>query len=68
MSVSSSKTKKIEKMSKQDRLKKIAYIIESVDHRAMAADGPVTPTIDEITTKELCEIYAIATGSSEYLQ
>jgi hypothetical protein len=60
--------KNIEKMSKQDRLKKIAYIIESVDHRAMAADGPVSLTREEITTRELCEIYALATGSSEYLQ
>ena len=35
----------------------IARTIESIDHRAMAADGPVTPTLDEATTAELRRIY-----------
>lgn len=41
------------------RLKKIKEIIEIVDNRCMAADGPVTPTKDEITDKELKEIYKL---------
>lgn len=44
------------------RLQAIAEIIENVDHRAMAADGPVTPTKDEITADELRQIYNIANG------
>ena len=35
----------------------IARTIESIDHRAMAADGPVTPTLEEATTAELRRIY-----------
>jgi hypothetical protein len=31
---------------------KIRQIIERIDHRAMAADGPVTPTEQEITGGE----------------
>lgn len=32
-------------------------VIEMVENRCMAADGPVTPTCDEITDDELREIY-----------
>ena len=42
------------------RLAKIAEIIEAVDNRCMAADGPVTPTLQEMTQTELSAIYAIA--------
>jgi carbamoylphosphate synthase small subunit len=35
----------------------IARTIESIDHRAMAADGPVTPTLEEATVAELRRIY-----------
>ena len=42
------------------RLDRIAAIIETVDHRCMAADGPVTPTLQEMTQKEMTEIYSLA--------
>lgn len=42
------------------RLEKIAAIIEQVDNRCMAADGPVTPTNEEITLEELKQIYELA--------
>ena len=44
------------------RLREIAEIIEQVDNRAMAADGPVTPTLQEMTQKEMSQIYALAKG------
>jgi hypothetical protein len=50
--------------AKQDaevRLLRIARIIETVDNRAMAADGPVTPTRHEMTDDEMRQIYALAT-------
>jgi hypothetical protein len=39
---------------------RIARVIEAVDDRAMEADGPVTPTKDEITTSEFRTIYRAA--------
>ncbi len=45
----------------EDRLNQIAEIIEAVDDRALAADGPVTPTDQEIRLHEIQEIYRIAT-------
>ena len=44
------------------RLDGIVQIIEAVDRRCMAADGPVTQTKDEITAEELKKIYRIAKG------
>jgi hypothetical protein len=38
----------------------IAQIIEEVDARCMAADGPCSETKDEITGKELKRIYRMA--------
>lgn len=38
----------------------IQDILESVDQRCMAADGPVTSTNEEITAKELRRIYITA--------
>jgi hypothetical protein len=35
----------------------ITRTIEGIDHRAMAAYGPVTPTLEEATTAELRRIY-----------
>lgn len=35
----------------------IARTIESIDHRCLAADGPVTPTLEEATAAELRRIY-----------
>lgn len=45
------------------RLKRIAAIIENVDQRAMAADGNVTPTLLEMTQREMSEIYELARGA-----
>lgn len=47
-------------MSADNRLAEIARIIEAVDNRAMAADGPVTPTLQEMTQAEISRIYALA--------
>ena len=44
-------------------LARIAEIIETVDNRAMAADGPVTPTLQEMEPAEMLEIYRLATGA-----
>lgn len=46
----------------EKRLEKIAEIIERVDNRCAAVDGPVTPTREEITGRELIEIYKLAKG------
>lgn len=52
-------------LAAEGRLARIAQIIEAVDNRAMAADGPVTPTLQEMTQTEMSEIYALATGEQE---
>jgi len=46
-----------EALSAMDAIKEI---IEDVDHRAMAADGPVTPTRQEMTDREMRNIYEAA--------
>jgi hypothetical protein len=38
----------------------IARTIESIDRRCLAADGPVTPTLEEATYPELRRIYQAA--------
>jgi hypothetical protein len=38
----------------------ILGVIDGVEQRCMAADGPVTPTCDEITDAELRVIYELA--------
>ena len=47
-------------MSYEQRLNRIAKIIEDVDDRCLAADGPVTPTHEEIRLHELRKIYKLA--------
>lgn len=49
--------------SQKERLRRIAEIIEIVDHRCVAADGPVTPTLQEMTQQELTDIYRLARGN-----
>lgn len=44
------------------KLREIRRIIEAVDNRAMAADGPVTPTLKEMTQLEISRIYKLAGG------
>lgn len=41
-------------------LARIAEIIEGVDQRCMACDGPVTPTLQEMRQSEISEIYKLA--------
>jgi hypothetical protein len=48
-----------------NRLNRIAQIIEDVDNRCLAADGPVTPTLQEMTQDELSRIYALAKRQDE---
>jgi hypothetical protein len=52
-------------LSDAARLKRIREIIEAVDNRCTAADGPVTPTLQEMTQAELSRIYALACGKPE---
>jgi hypothetical protein len=47
------------------RLDRIREIIEEVDNRCLHADGPVTPTMEEITQDELSRIYAHACRKPE---
>jgi hypothetical protein len=49
-------------------LKRITDIIERVDNRCMAADGPVTPTRQEITDKEMRSIYLAARRGKRALE
>lgn len=51
-------------LTPEERLQAIAEIIEGVDNRALWADGPVTPTLEEIRQSEMTEIYRLATGKA----
>ena len=51
------------KLTPRQRLARIRQIIEDVDNRCMAADGPVTPTLQEMRQKEITEIYRLAAGA-----
>lgn len=42
------------------RLAEIAAIIERVDTRCQECDGPVTPTLQEMTQDEISRIYHLA--------
>lgn len=53
--------------SEAQRLERIAAIIEAVDNRCMAADGPVTPTLKEMTQAEISEVYALAKNDVRFL-
>ena len=44
------------------RLSQIQEIIEAVDQRASAADGPVADTREEMTKAEMRKIYRLAKG------
>jgi hypothetical protein len=46
----------------QQRLRRIREIIEAVDTRAMATDGPVPPTLQVMTQREISEIYRLSGG------
>ena len=49
------------KMTDKQRLDRIAEIIEAVDQRCLAADGPVPSTMSEMTQEEMSEIYKLST-------
>jgi len=53
----------IKEEQSRKRLKQIAEIIERVDNRCMARDGPVGKTIEEMTDKEIIQIYELAKGT-----
>lgn len=50
----------------ETRLKRIAAILEDVDARCIAVDGPVTDTREEMTKAELREIYILAEKPPDY--
>jgi hypothetical protein len=45
------------------RMRSIRGIIDAVENRCMAADGPVTNTRHEMTDEELQRIYRLAGGT-----
>ena len=47
-------------MNDRQKLDRIAEIIYNVDQRCLAADGPVTATLDEMRQDEISEIYKLA--------
>ena len=47
----------------ESRLAEIAEIIERVDNRCMAVDGPVPSTLQEMTQEEISKIYKLAKGN-----
>lgn len=51
--------------TKTASLERIAEIIEAVDNRCLHIDGPVPPTLDEMTQDEISAIYALAKGKPE---
>lgn len=50
----------LNQMTYEQRLDAIAEILEIVDNRCAAADGPVTKTRHEITDEEYRRIYKLA--------
>ena len=54
-------------MTDRERLAEIEEIISAVDHRCAACDGPVTPTLQEMTQKEISRIYILARERSTFM-
>lgn len=54
--------KTIQCMTEAERLAEIAAIIEAVDNRCAHVDGPVTPTLQEMTQEEISRVYSLAVG------
>lgn len=50
-------------LTPKERLAEIARIIEAVDNRCAAADGDVTPTLQEMTQAEISRIYELSSGT-----
>lgn len=53
---------RIKRMTPAQRLAAIKTIIEAVDSRCMAVDGPVPATLDEMSQAEISEVYRLAGG------
>lgn len=53
---------RIKRMTPSSRLAAIKEVIEAVDNRCMAVDGPVPSTLDEMSQAEIAEIYRLAGG------
>lgn len=53
---------RIRKLKPAQRLAAIRAVIEAVDNRCMAVDGPVPATLDEMSQAEISEIYCLAGG------
>lgn len=53
---------KASQMTAQQRLDRIAEIIEGVDYQAQFVDGPIPKTRHAMTDKEFREIYRLATA------
>lgn len=51
----------------EERLRAIKDIIDSVETRCLAADGPVTPTLKEMGEDELRKIYRLAGGKVKHM-
>jgi hypothetical protein len=56
------KKKSLKKLTSSKRLQQIAQIMEQVDNRCLACDGPVSKFQDEVTDRELRQIYVLATS------
>lgn len=52
-------------MAMRRRLDRIVAIIELVENRCMATDGPVLPTLREMSEAELRGIYQLAKGPTD---
>ena len=46
-----------------ERLRRIVEIIDAVENRCLASDGPVSDTREEMTDEEMRKIYRLAKGS-----
>ena len=46
-------------MSDRDEMKRFNEIVDTVESRCMAIDGPVTPTLQEMRETELAELWRI---------
>ena len=55
------RSRKKKPLTSVEKLNKIREIIETVENRCMAADGPVGPTNQEITDQEIRQIYRLTT-------
>ena len=52
-------------MTPSQRCAAIVDLIEAIENRCMAADGPVSLTTEEITERELRRIYRLAKGAAK---